>query len=266
MDRLDDSPSSEAGRGIDSEAGLGIDGPSSEAGRGIDSEAGLGIDGPSSEAGPVSDSEVGLGIDSPNSEAASRPYRQVARAKARQRTREALIDAALDEFFEGSWEKASLEMLAAKAGVTKQTLLRHFGSKTGLLMQAVASRSSEALNQRWSAPRGDIEGAVENVLDHYEIWGERSLRIGAWLGGANPALARLSQGARQLHYDWVEYAFGPQLEQLEGRERVRCRATLIVLCDVRTWWLLSNDLGFERSEILATLTNAIERLLAEVKE
>jgi AcrR family transcriptional regulator len=196
----------------------------------------------------------------------NRPYKQVARAKARQRTREALIDAALEEFFDGQWEKASLEVLASKAGVTKQTLLRHFGSKDGLLMQAMASRGAESVNQRWSTPQGDVEGAVANVLDHYEQWGERSLRIGAWLQNGPPALVQLSLAARQLHYNWIDYAFAPQLQRLEGQERVRARAALIALCDVQTWWLLSNDLGFARAEILATLTNAIERLLAERKQ
>ncbi len=197
------------------------------------------------------------------SEKARRPYNQVARAQAQQRTREALIDAAIDEFFSDRWEKASLEMLAAKAKVTKQTLLRHFGSKDGLLMQAMAQRGQEALNQRWGAPVGDIEGSVENVLEHYDAWGEHSLRIGAWLNSGPPDLADLSQAARQLHYNWVDYAFGPQLEKLDGEARVRSRAALIALCDVHTWWLLSHDLGFDRSEVRATLTKVIERLLVE---
>ena len=194
---------------------------------------------------------------------AKRPYKQVARAQAQQRTRDALQDAAIEEFTRGNWAKASLESLAGRAGVTKQTLLRHFGSKDGLLMQALVHSASDAVKQRWSAPQGDVEGAVENVLDHYEALGERSLRIGAWLESGPPELARISQMARQLHYNWVEYAFGPQLERLQGQTRVRCRAALIVLCDVHTWWLLSHDLGFKRSEVLATLTNAIERLLGE---
>jgi AcrR family transcriptional regulator len=192
-----------------------------------------------------------------------RPYKQVARAQAQQRTRDALQDAAIEEFTRSDWAKVSLETLAARAGVTKQTLLRHFGSKDGLLMQALTRSVADAVEQRWSAPRGDIGGAVENVLDHYEAWGEHSLRVGAWLESGSPMLANLSRGARQLHYDWIEYAFGPQLERLHGEERVRCRAALIALCDVHTWWLLSHDLAFERSEVSATMTNAIERLLGE---
>jgi AcrR family transcriptional regulator len=190
----------------------------------------------------------------------------VARAQAQQRTREALLEAAVEELTQGHWESVSLATLAARAKVTKQTLLRHFGSKDGLLMQAMASSATEMLEQRWSAPQGDIKGAVENVLDHYEAWGERSRRVGAWLENGPSALANISQIARQVHYNWVDYAFAPQLEQLHGEDPATRRAALIVLCDVQTWWLLSHDLGFERSKVIATLTDAIERLFADQSE
>jgi AcrR family transcriptional regulator len=189
-----------------------------------------------------------------------RPYKQVARAQAQQRTRDALLDAAIDEFYGDRWQKTSLEALAAQAGVTKQTLLRHFGSKDGLLLQALIRSASQVLDQRWSIDPGDIASAVENLLDHYEVWGERSLRIGAWQGG--PAvLAQLSQMARRIHYDWVGYVFAPSLDALDEPERTRRRATLIVLCDVQSWWILSHDLGFDRAATKATLTGAIATLL-----
>jgi AcrR family transcriptional regulator len=190
-----------------------------------------------------------------------RPYRQVARAEAQERTRQALLDAAMEEFFEDRWQKTSLEKLSAKAGVTKQTLLRHFGSKDGLLLQAIVRSGSQIFDQRWSVPAGDIDGAVENLLDHYEDWGERALRLGAWQDG--PALlAQLSLMARQVHYDWVGYVFDPWLADLEEPARSRLRATLIALCDVHTWQLFSRDLGLERAEMHATLTSAIEAVVA----
>jgi AcrR family transcriptional regulator len=194
--------------------------------------------------------------------ARSRPYRQVARAEAQRQTREALLDAAEREFFDGHWERASLESMAASAGVTKQTLLRHFGSKDGLFEQAVARGYTQVSAQRLSAPRDDVAGAVDNLLDHYEPWGERSLRIGA-AGGGTGLLAAVSREARQFHYDWVEHAFGVWLDCLHGR--THRRAALIALCDVHTWWLLSHDLGLRRAEVRATLIDAIEALLEEKK-
>jgi AcrR family transcriptional regulator len=191
-----------------------------------------------------------------------RPYKKVAREQAQQRTREALLDAAEAELYDDSrWQQTSLQALSAKAGVTKQTLLRHFGSKDGLLLHALMRGASQVLEQRWSAQPGDLGIAVENLLEHYEEWGERSLRIGAWQRGGAP-LAKLSQAARQVHYDWVDYAFGPQLQALDPPIRAQRRAALIALCDVQTWWILSHDLDLERTDVKATLIDAIERLLA----
>ena len=193
---------------------------------------------------------------------ATREYKQVERAKAQERTREALIAAATDEFFEGNWLKTSLDSLSRRAGVTRQTLLRHFGSKDGLLMQSLMRGASQVRDQRWSTPTTDIPGAVENVIEHYEEWGERSVRIGAWQRGPT-VLALFANAARQIHYDWVEHAFAPWLEPLDDETRARRQATLIVLCDVQTWWILSNDLGLPRREVHAILTEQIERTLEE---
>lgn len=190
----------------------------------------------------------------------TRPYRQVARAESQQRTQVALLDAADEEIYEGGWPRASLERLAARAGVTKQTLLRHFGSKDGLLLHALIRGAAQVRDQRWRAPQGDIDGAVANLLDHYEAWGERSLRIGAWLDG--PALlAEISKAARQVHHEWIDYVFGQRLEEIAEPLRTRRRAALIAVCDVHAWWLLAHDLSLPRDELHATLAEAIARLL-----
>jgi len=191
-----------------------------------------------------------------------RPYNQVARAAAQQRTRDALLDAAEAEFFGGGWEQASLEAMAATAGVTKQTLLRHFVSKDGLLEQAVLRGYTRVRDQRWAAPVDDVAGAVDNLLDHYEDMGERAMRMSS-LDGRGDAIAEVGLRARKLHYDWVEHAFGRRLDGLGSEPRARCRAALIALCDVQSWWLLSHDLGLTRAEVRATLVQAIERLTEE---
>ena len=193
--------------------------------------------------------------------AETRTYTKVARAAAQDRTRTALLDAAEEAFYAGSWEQASLEAIAARAGVTKQTLLRHFGSKDGLLEQAYERAFERVRAERLSAPADDIDGAIDNLLDHYERHGERALKIGA-LGG-DGTLGRFGRRAREMHYDWVEHAFGAWLRRTRGADRRRLRAALIVACDVQAWWILAHDLALSRRDVRATLDLTIRRLVGE---
>jgi AcrR family transcriptional regulator len=193
--------------------------------------------------------------------AGGRSYTQVARAEAQERNRDALIDAAAEVFFSGRWEQVSLTEMAVAAGVTKQTLLRHFGSKQGLLEQMLRRGYQQVRDQRWAAPTDDVAGAVDNLLDHYQQFGGRAMAIGS--GGASPAVAELGRAARQMHYDWVDHAFGKWLKRKRGKPRARCRVALIALCDVQVWWIWSHDLGLTRAEVRGALIQAIEMQLRE---
>jgi AcrR family transcriptional regulator len=192
----------------------------------------------------------------------SRPYKQGARALAQERTRDALLDAADEELSRGGWSKTSLDKLAGKAGVTKQTALRHFGSKEGLIEAAIRRTSEIVRKERARAPVGDVPGAVRNLLEHYERWGALVMRVLAEEHRLSLVRKATDRG-RQVHYDWVDYVFAPQLEGLDEQACLRRRAALIALCDVQMWWLLSHDLGLERSEVSAILTDLIERLVEE---
>jgi AcrR family transcriptional regulator len=191
----------------------------------------------------------------------ARSYTKVARAAAEEATRAALLDAAEATFYEGGWTRTSLERIAVRGGTTKQTLLRHFGSKDGLLEAAYRRAMDRVRAQRFAAPPDDVEAAVDNRLDHYAAVGEASLRIASLT--AEPGLAHIAEGARRLHHEWVEHVFGGRLRAARGTERARLRAGLIVACDVQTWGILAGDLGLARAEVRATLLLLIRALLGE---
>jgi AcrR family transcriptional regulator len=173
----------------------------------------------------------------------------------------ALLAAADEAFMSGPWEQVSLDAMARAAGVTKQTLLRHFGSKDGLLEQTLLRAFAEVRAQRLSAPTNDIAGAVDNLLDHYEIRGGRAMRSSNL--DVDGPLAELGRRAREFHYEWVEHAFGAWLAAARPTERGRLRAALIAVCDVQSWWILSHDLGLPRTDVRATLILTISCLLGE---
>jgi len=64
--------------------------------------------------------------------------------------RERLLQTASDEFLEKGYDGASLDAIAARAGVSKVTIYRRFDSKAGLF-EAVALRSVEKLRRRYQS-------------------------------------------------------------------------------------------------------------------
>ncbi|HVR05836.1 MAG TPA: helix-turn-helix domain-containing protein [Solirubrobacteraceae bacterium] len=190
-----------------------------------------------------------------------RPYRQVARAEATERTREALLAAADEEFTIDGFTRASLEAVADRAGVTKQTALRHFGSKHGLI-EALLGRTSELVErERAKAAPGDVRGAVRALVRHYENWGEGVLRMLAEEHRVR-IVHHVADHGREVHRDWVLRTFEPQLAPLVPSARRRRVAQLVAVCDVYTWKLLRQDMAMEVAETEAALVELLERLLA----
>lgn len=183
-------------------------------------------------------------------DASQRPYKQVARAQAQQRTRDALLDAADEELSKGGLSKASLETVAAKAGVTKQTVLRHFGSKEGLIEAAIRRASEIVRKERAHAPIGDVAGAVRNLMGHYERYGDVVMRVLAEEHRI-PLVRKMTDRGRKVHREWVARTFEPQLANLGDEVRKRRMAQLVAVCDVYVWKLLRRDmkLGVTQAEI-----------------
>jgi AcrR family transcriptional regulator len=192
---------------------------------------------------------------------ATRSYRQVARARVREQTHDAILDAAQAELAAGRWDETTLEDIAAAAGVTKTTLLRHFGSKSGLLAEGTERAMRRVREHRWQAPTENIAGAVDNLLEHYAQLGELSLVI----GGSNRSrdFEQIGLSARQMHYDWVDHAFGTWLRAVSPGDRRRRRAALIAVCDVHAWRLLSHDLALSGADVRATLIQTVAAILEE---
>jgi AcrR family transcriptional regulator len=82
-------------------------------------------------------------------------------------TRDRALDAALALFGTRGYEATSLDMVAADAGVRKQTILYHYGDKEGLLT-AVVDRSAAEVRAAFEKALGrdDLEGwsRVEAVV------------------------------------------------------------------------------------------------------
>lgn len=182
-----------------------------------------------------------------------------ARAEATAETRGRILRAVLDLHVERFHDQITLEDVAGRAGVTVQTVLRHFGTRDRLVTAAAEQATGHVLAQRNAAPIGDVAGAVENLLDHYEEWGRTALRLLAQEERV-PQLRQIADGGRAAHYAWVERAFGPFLG--ETRDPL-LRPKLIAITDVFTWKLLRLDSGLDRTATAAALASMIRAVVED---
>ena len=182
-----------------------------------------------------------------------------ARAQAAAGTRRKILRAVLDLHLERFHDQITLEAVAERAGVTVQTVLRHFGSRDRLVAAAAELATTEVVAQRSAAPVGDVEGAVENLLDHYQEWGPSALRLLAQEERVHQ-LRVLADGGRAAHYAWVERTFGPFLA---ASSDPLLRPKLIALTDVFMWRLLRLDLGLDHAETASALAGMIQAVVSD---
>jgi AcrR family transcriptional regulator len=194
-----------------------------------------------------------------NAAVAKRPYRMTARADAALATAERILDAAVEAFWENPSEQISLEEIARRAGVTKQTVLRHFGTKAELLAAAGAREFERVQGERGDVVPGDVAGAVRVLMGHYERVGDAVLRL-LVEEARDASLGALAEQGRTYHAQWCEQVFAPALETLRGSERERRLAQLIAVTDVYTWKLLRRVRGLSRGQTETALRELVESL------
>ena len=191
-----------------------------------------------------------------------RPYRMRARAEAAAETGRRILEATIELHSERFFDQVSLEDIAERAGVTVRTVIRRFGSKERLIKAAAEEGERRVTHQRYQAPIGDIEGAINNLMDHYEEWGDTVLRLLAQEERV-PAFRSLTDAGRAFHYEWVERTFAPLLAEHTGEKRRRLLAKLIAVCDVYFWKLLRRDLGLSREQTELAIRETILALKGE---
>ncbi|MFP5313309.1 MAG: TetR/AcrR family transcriptional regulator [Actinomycetes bacterium] len=192
----------------------------------------------------------------------TRPYVLQARAQAVLETRERIMEATLAMATEKPLSALVLPDIAARSGVSVQTVLRQFGSRDGLLDAAGGLASDRVRNERQVVP-GDIPAAITTLFDHYEARGDGILLL---LGqeGWEPRAAKITAQGRAIHQDWVEQAFAPLVAPARGPDRGQTLDLLVVATDVYTWKLLRRDRKLDRKQAEAHMLRLVSAILAGI--
>jgi AcrR family transcriptional regulator len=190
-----------------------------------------------------------------------RAYRMGARAVAAEETRLRIEAATVSLFLERYLDAITLEDIAERADVAVQTILRRFGTRDRLIATVATDLNARVAAQRGSAPVGDVDAAVDRLLEEYDSWGETALRALAQEERA-PVLRNIIADGRSLQHDWVARTFARELGRRRGDARKRLFASLVAICDVHVWKVLRRDLGLSREETRRALHQMITAQLA----
>jgi AcrR family transcriptional regulator len=101
----------------------------------------------------------------PNAPVAARPANRAERAADR---RQAIIDAALDEFIDRGYAATRLDDIASRAGVAKGTIYLHFKDKQSLFEELVRTALVPLIGRLAAPPAGgSIRAALENFAENF---------------------------------------------------------------------------------------------------
>jgi AcrR family transcriptional regulator len=192
----------------------------------------------------------------------TRPYRMTARAEATAATAKRILDATTALWMERWYDEIRLEDVAARAGVSVQTVIRRFGGRDRLARAAIDHANATIARFREPTLDGGAASAARAVFDDYERWGDAVMRLLAQ-EERFPVLRSMADDGRRMHREWVERTFAETLDRLPAAERRRRAAALLAATDVYVWKLLRRDLGLSRREAERALTDLIAPLAGD---
>lgn len=183
-----------------------------------------------------------------------------ARAAGAAATRGKILGAVQTVTDERPVNEVTLAAIAKQAGVTVQTVLRHFGSREGLMMAALVQIGATMGRDRDAAKIHSEEQAIATIVDHYDKFGDRILKL---LGAEdrNPALRPLAEAGRVYHREWCEQVFAASLADLRGTKRQRRIAQFVAVTDIYVWKLLRRDRELSAEQTKLAMRELLEPMM-----
>ena len=182
-----------------------------------------------------------------------------ARGQAVALTRERILEAGRSWGLDDLVLDPTLDQVAERAGVSVQTVLRHFGTRAALL-EAVADHAQRAVETERRPVTGDPASAVDAILEHYEHLGDFSLAVLA-REAVDPRAAEVASAGKALHRRWVEESFAAAQPAAPPRREVLVDL-LVVATDVYAWKLLRRDLAHALPVVRERMLALVEAVLA----
>jgi AcrR family transcriptional regulator len=194
--------------------------------------------------------------DDNGAEQSKRRYKMSKRAETSAQTAIDIYQVTVALWHERPLSDITLETIAERANVSVRTIIRRFGSKEGLFEDCIKNNVDDMESNRHKAKVGDIEGALNCLLDDYEAHGDamiRTLAVEEQLAIAR----RVLQAGRIYHREWCARIFAPYLPASGENHYDEVLLAFVAATEIYLWKLLRRDLNYD----LPTTRKAFLRLV-----
>lgn len=184
----------------------------------------------------------------PDSKPAASTRRQEAGAASRAETRRRLLQAAAAEFAERGYHASTVNRIAARAGVTVQTLYLAWGSKRALLRASMdaalsgdpgmpyADQLPQLIAETTNAPGADAQAGIRRLAHVYRELAER-----AALGWRLYRDAAASDAEIAADWQALQHLRRGTFAEIIGRLPAACfRSTMTVAGAIDTAWAIAS--------------------------
>ncbi|HEU4455664.1 MAG TPA: TetR/AcrR family transcriptional regulator [Longimicrobium sp.] len=183
------------------------------------------------------------------------------RAEAAARTARDILAAAAALWRERPLDEITLAAIAGRAGVSVRTVIRRFGSREGVIAACIEADAAGIVAERDQVAPGDVDGALDVLLAHYERDGDAVLRTLALEETVAEAKA-IAEAGRAGHRAWCARVFAPHLPSpADAAHAVRLDA-FVAATDLFAWKLLRRDLHRSADETRRVIRTLVEGLLS----
>lgn len=177
-----------------------------------------------------------------------------ARQDAVAETRERILGAAYELWAQRPYDRVTIGAIARSAGVSRQTVIRQFGTKDALAFAVVDWQKPQESAFR-ATEAGDIDGAIARLVGRYETMGDANVRM-LEMSGRVPAIDYLLEVSRAGHLAWIVQTL------LSGADNDQQLVhALYAATDVTVWKLLRRDLSRSREETEAIVLRLVRGVL-----
>lgn len=188
-----------------------------------------------------------------------RDYDMTVRGAAAEETRTAILHATASLGERKPLASTTLADVAAEAGVSVQTVIRHFGGRDQLFEATMAFVHTRIRAER-SSPPGDVETAMRVLSSHYEARGDGIMLM---LGqeSHDPLASTITGAGRAEHRAWCHTVFSPYLNDSE-----EVLDLLVVATDVYTWKILRRDRQLSQARTEAQMLRLVRAILDRIED